>query len=83
MTSVCYPYDDELVIEEKFRIANMNMSTCMDHAVLADQLEYELPKQGNRVKVISFALKRYVNKTSLPYVVLTFWIIILFIPKQI
>ncbi|XP_075156656.1 phospholipid-transporting ATPase ABCA3-like [Haematobia irritans] len=59
MSSVCYSYDDELVIAEKLRISNMNMSTCKKYEILVDQLEYEIPKLGNRVKAISFALNRY------------------------
>uniref|UniRef100_A0A1I8NCP5 ABC transporter domain-containing protein n=1 Tax=Musca domestica TaxID=7370 RepID=A0A1I8NCP5_MUSDO len=59
MRSVCYPYDDAQVVAEKIRISNMNMEECKQHTLLVDQLEYCIPKEGNLVKVVSFALKKY------------------------
>ncbi|KAI8118826.1 ATP-binding cassette sub-family A member 3 [Lucilia cuprina] len=59
MASVCYPYDDERVVKEKVRISNMNMKACRAQAILVDQLENILPKTGQRVNAISFALKKY------------------------
>lgn len=58
MKSVCYPYDDAQVVAEKIRISNMNMEECKQHTLLVDQLEYSIPKEGNLVKVVSFALKK-------------------------
>ncbi|XP_046802841.1 phospholipid-transporting ATPase ABCA3 isoform X2 [Lucilia cuprina] len=59
MASVCYPYDDERVVKEKVRISNMNIKACRAQAILVDQLENILPKTGQRVNAISFALKKY------------------------
>ncbi|XP_065364463.1 phospholipid-transporting ATPase ABCA3 [Calliphora vicina] len=59
LASVCYPYDDERVVKEKVRISNMNIKACRAQAILVDQLESKLPKTGNRVNAISFALNKY------------------------
>ncbi|XP_037807094.1 ATP-binding cassette sub-family A member 7 [Lucilia sericata] len=59
MASVCYPYDDERVVKEKVRISNMNIKACRAQAILVDQLENILPKKGQRVTAISFALNKY------------------------
>ncbi|XP_061396882.1 ABC-type organic anion transporter ABCA8-like [Musca vetustissima] len=59
LKSMCYPHDDDRVIEEKVRISNMNLEECKQHTLLIDQLEYEIPKEGDNVNVISLALKSH------------------------
>ncbi|KAM7346948.1 phospholipid-transporting ATPase ABCA3 [Cochliomyia hominivorax] len=59
MFSLCYPYDEDQVIKEKVRIANMNLKACKSQAILVDQLENKLPKTGKRINTISFSSNRY------------------------
>ncbi|XP_073834892.1 phospholipid-transporting ATPase ABCA3 isoform X2 [Musca autumnalis] len=57
MGSVCFPYDDAVVSSEKVRIANLDTSSCCKYRLLADQIENHLPRHGNRLNTISFALE--------------------------
>ncbi|XP_075157087.1 phospholipid-transporting ATPase ABCA3 [Haematobia irritans] len=57
MGTVCFPSDDDEVISEKVRIANMSMRDCRKYKIVADQIEYRIPQHGKRLDTISFALK--------------------------
>ncbi|EDW00475.1 GH12891 [Drosophila grimshawi] len=61
MRSATYHFDDSDVADVKQKIAEADMTKCKQSVFLVDQVESKLPKRGNKLNTVSFALNKYMS----------------------
>ncbi|XP_068154604.1 phospholipid-transporting ATPase ABCA3 [Drosophila tropicalis] len=61
MRSATYPFDDGDVADVKLKIADADMHKCKQSVLLVDQVEAKIPKSGNKINTVSFALNKYMS----------------------